>query len=190
MDWSRCLTTHVLSPSVSCGLDQPLEHSHPLVCTLHFCLPCIVIITCTYLPHPLSLSFSLSFSFALSLSVGPTIDTGPVDQELEAGERLALNCTGVNNPDATMPLRVNWFLTSFDSQFPQDLYNISDPRVVEIRMPDNITVMSFFVIDPVMASDAGVYGCQVSNRDGILPIERNATVNVLCECCTSGVATV
>jgi hypothetical protein len=140
----------------------------------------------------LSLVFfcSLSLSLSLSLSVGPMIATGPVSQVLQAGERLALSCIGVNNADATMPLRINWFFTSFDSQFPQRLYNNTDPRVNETRMADNITVMSFFVIDPVAATDAGVYGCQVSNRDGIPPIEQNATVNVLCKCCTSRVATV
>ena len=130
------------------------------------------------LPPPLSLSH---FSLYLSLSVGPMILVGPDDQELQAGERLVLNCVGQNNEDATMPLRVNWFFTSFDSQFPQRLYNSTDPRVDESRLPDNITVNSTFVIDPVMATDGGVYGCQVSNRDGILPVEQNATVNVLCK---------
>ena len=112
---------------------------------------------------------------------------GPDDQELQAGERLVLNCVGQNNEDATMPLRVNWFFTSFDSQFPQRLYNNTDQRVDEIRLPNNITVNSTFTIDPVMASDGGVYGCQVSNRDGVLPVEQNATVNVLCKYCTSWV---
>jgi hypothetical protein len=121
------------------------------------------------------------------------IDTGPVNQELQAGERLNLSCTGVNNDDATMPLRINWMFNSFDSQFPQGLYNVTDPRVNEIRMTDNITVISFFIIDPVMETDAGVYACQVSNRDGIPPIEQNANVNILCECRTrvlSRVATI
>jgi hypothetical protein len=104
-----------------------------------------------------------------------------VDQELQARERLALNCTGVNNDVATMPLRINWVFTSFDNQFPQESYNVTDPRISEIRMADNIIVISFFVIDPVMATDAGVYGCQVSNRVGTLPIEQNATVNVFCK---------
>ena len=106
---------------------------------------------------------------------------GPESQELQAGERLALNCTGQNNEDATMPLRVNWFFISFDSQNSQDLYNITDPRVNEIRLPDNITVNSFFVIDSVMATNGGVYGCQVSNRDGVLPVEQNANVTVFCK---------
>jgi hypothetical protein len=110
------------------------------------------------------------------------IATGPVDQELQAGDRLALSCIGVNNADATMPLRINWMFTSFDSQFPESLYNITDPRVNETRMADNITVTSSFIIDPVLATDAGVYGCQVSNRDGIPAIEQNASVNVLCKC--------
>ena len=111
---------------------------------------------------------------------------GPDDQELQAGERLVLNCIGQNNEDATMPLRVNWFFTSFDSQFPQRLsYTIDDLRVNEIRLPDNIT-NSTFVIDPVMATDGGVYRCLVYNRDGIFPVvvEQNATVNVLCKYCT------
>ena len=102
---------------------------------------------------------------------------GPDDQELQAGKRLVLNCSGQNNEDATMPLRVNWFFTSFDSQFPQRLYTIDDTRVNEIRLANNIT-NSTFVIDPVMASNGGMYRCQVSNRDGILPVEQNATVIV------------
>ena len=109
---------------------------------------------------------------------------GPNDQELQAGERLVLSCSGQNNEDATMPLRVNWFFTSFDRQFPQRLYTIDDPQVNEIRLPNNITTNNTFVIDPVMATDGGVYGCQISNRYGILPIEQNATVNVLCKYCT------
>ena len=108
---------------------------------------------------------------------------GPDDQELHAGKRLVLNCIGQNNEDATMPLRVNWFFTSFDSRFPQRLYTIDDPQVNEIRLPNNIT-NSTFVVDSVMATDGGVYWCLVSNRDGIVPIEQNATVNVLRKYCT------
>ena len=111
---------------------------------------------------------------------------GPDDQELQAGERLVLNCIRQNNEDATMPLRVNWFFTSFDNKFPQRLYNNTDPRVTDIRMPNNI-INSTFIIDPVMATDGGVYACQVSNRDGILPVEQNATVIVFCKYCTSWV---
>ena len=109
---------------------------------------------------------------------------GPDDQELQAGERLVLNCIRQNNEDATMPLRVNWFFTSFGSQFPQRLYTIDDSEVTEIRLPDNITVNSTFVIDRVMATDGGMYGCQVSNRDGVLPVEQNATVIVFCKYCS------
>ena len=108
---------------------------------------------------------------------------GPDDQELQAGERLVLNCIGQNNEDATMPLRVNWFFTSFDSQSSQRLYTIDDPQVNEIRLPNNIT-NSTFVIDPVMVTDGGVYACLVSNRDGMLPIEQSAIINVLCKYCT------
>ena len=105
---------------------------------------------------------------------------GPDDQELQAGQRLVLNCIGQNNEDATMPLRVNWLFTSFDSQFPQTLYTIDDPQVEEIRLPDNITNSSL-ILDPVNATSGGMYECRISNRDGILPIEQNATVIVFCK---------
>ena len=85
---------------------------------------------------------------------------GPDDQEMQAGRILMLNCIGQNNEDATMPLRVNWFFTTFGSQFPWRLYGNTDLRVNEIRLPNNI-INSTFVINSVMVTDGGVYGCQV-----------------------------
>ena len=110
---------------------------------------------------------------------------GPDDQELQAGERLVLRCSGQNNEDATMPLRINWFFTSFDSEFPQRLYTIDNPQVNETRLPDNVNIVnSSFVNNSVIASNGGVYGCQVSNRDGVFPVEQNATVIVFCKYCS------
>ena len=84
-----------------------------------------------------------------------------------------LNCIGQNNEDATMPLRrVNWFFTTFGSQVPwRSSYNNTDPRVNEIRLPNNI-INSTFVINSVMVTDGGVYGCQVLSEMEYSPLSK------------------
>ena len=104
---------------------------------------------------------------------------GPVDQELQARDALALNCTGMNNIDATRPLRINWMFTSFDTRNSQDVFENGSTNVIEMR--DNLTVTSFFTIDSVMPNDGGIYGCLVFNREDVDSVVENATVNVLCK---------
>ena len=114
------------------------------------------------------------------------IVVGPEDQELRAREKLVLNCVGVNNEDATMPLRINWLFTSFDVNVHQVLYTIDDSEVSEIRLDDNITVNSSFVIESVMPDEDGVYRCLVFNRNEAARAEDNATVNIFCKLITQG----
>ena len=104
---------------------------------------------------------------------------------LQAGQTLILNCTGMNNADATWPLRINWLFTAFDPQNAQKLYTIHDPEVTEMEVDGNITVRSILTINNVPPTSGGVYGCLVSNRDMVQPNIVNATVNVLCKYCTS-----
>ena len=86
--------------------------------------------------------------------------------------------------DATRPLTINWLFTSFAAQNPQPLYTVDDPRVTEMRLDDNITVISFFTINSVMPDNGGVYGCLVSMTPVVIA---NATVNVLCKYYVSNV---
>ena len=100
-------------------------------------------------------------------------------------DNLVLNCTGENNMDATRPLRIYWLFMSFDTQNQQRLYTVSDPEVTEMRLDDNITVISFFTINNVPPTNGGVYGCLVFNRDMVQPVMENATVSVFCKYYTS-----
>ena len=116
-----------------------------------------------------------------SLSAGPEINVGPVDQMLQARENLTLNCTGVNNMDATQPLTINWMFTALDGDNTQTLYyTIDSPQVIQMEMDDNFTIIGYFTINSVASSDSGEYGCYVFNNPRVRPVSANATVTVFC----------
>ena len=94
---------------------------------------------------------------------------------------LILNCTAENNINATQPLTIRWMFTSFDNQNTQTVYTVSNPEVTEMRLDDNITVISVLTINNVPPTNGGVYSCLVSNRDMEPSAEANATVIVFCK---------
>ena len=104
-----------------------------------------------------------------------------MDQTLQAGENLTLNCTGVNNIDATQPLTINWMFIALDGDNTPTLYTINRPQVTQVEMDDNITVISYFTINGVVSSNSGEYGCYVFNSEEVRPVSANATVTVFCK---------
>ena len=118
-----------------------------------------------------------------SLLVGPRIDIAPQDKILQAGENLTLNCTGVNNMDATQPLTIVWIFTALGRDNTQRFFTTSDSQVTKIELDDNITVISYFTINGVMSRDSGEYDCYILNRQDpeVQPVTANATVTVLCK---------
>ena len=100
----------------------------------------------------------------LILCSGPLIAVGPMNQTLQAGEDLTLTCTGVNNDDASMPLAIFWLFAAANGVNSQTLLNSSDPRVTEMRLDDNVTVVSYFTVINVTANYTGNYTCVLSNR--------------------------
>ena len=108
------------------------------------------------------------------------IETGPVDKTLQAGENLMLNCTGINNMDATQNLTINWIFTALDRDNTQKMFTVADSKVMQVEV-DEFTITSFFTISNVMSSNSGEYTCVVFNRESVQPVNASATVTVFCK---------
>ena len=106
------------------------------------------------------------------------ITTGPVDQTLNTGMVLELNCTAVNNDGATRPLVISWMFTPLSQSNPR-YYNIADSEVTQTV--DNDTVTSVLRIDSVVFTNSGMYVCHAYNRNLQDAVVENATVTVFCE---------
>ena len=106
------------------------------------------------------------------------ITTGPVDQTLEEGFTLQLNCTAVNDAGSTRPLMIDWVFTPSSQSVQVMTYTAADSELTQTQINDTVT--SLLTIDHMTASGAGTYSCHAYNTVFEDAVVESASITIFC----------